>query len=275
MAIGILLFMVAIFMLGSKTNFFQSHYQIICYFDDISGLRVGAPVQLAGINVGFIDAISFEDVPIRDDSSEAVSGIKSKVKAKYRVKVKVTMNIDKKYQERIRTDSVVSVVTQGLLGDRMIFITVGSAGDVIKDHEEISEVKLPSGFTELVEKGDDLMIDAKVLIRNVNVLVSKLNLVMTEVVEGDGLVHEVIYDKESKKTLQSLQDMLNNFNKASIDVAGITAKINTGKGTLGALVNDDSLFQDLRTLLGKADRNKLIRSIIRYTLQTKEKEQLK
>lgn len=283
LAIGILLFMAAIFMLGSKTNFFQSHYKLFCYFDDISGLRVGAPVQLAGINVGFIDAISFEDRPIHNETPEvsnksgkqALPGATHKKDARYEVKVKVIISVDKRYQDRIRTDSVVSVVTQGLLGDRMIFITVGSTGIVVKDGGEISEVKLPSGFTQLVEKGDDLMIDAKVLVRNVNVLVSKLNIVMSEVIEGDGLVHEVIYDKEYSKSLDNLHEMIRNFDQASRDVSSIANKINSGKGTLGSLVNDDSLIESLRTLLGKANRNKLIRSVIRFTLQTKEKEQLK
>ena len=77
------------------------------------------------------------------------------------------------------------------------------------------------------------------------------------------------------RQLPAVNDILAGLNDFSRDLSTISGKINSGKGTLGALVNDDSLYQDFRTLMGKANRNKLIRSVIRYTLETKEKEQLK
>lgn len=279
MAIGILLFMTAIFMLGSKTSIFQTHYKLICYFDDISGLRVGAPVQLAGITVGFIDSIDFENVTVESfefPTEDQETTETDRTKPRTIVKVKVTMKVDSRYQNRIRSDSVASVVTQGLLGDRMIYITVGSVeSKKLKNNDEIKEVRQPTGFTQLVQKGDDLMNVAKGFVIDTNELVLKLNSVMDEVIKGDGLVHEVIYDPDSKKTLRSINDTLYNFNVASRNLASITGKINNGKGTLGALVNDDSLYQSIKTLFGKANRNRLIRSVIRYTLKTRDKDQLK
>ncbi len=295
LALGILLFMMAVFMLGSKSSLFQSYYVLQCYFDDISGLRVGAPVQLAGINVGYIDTITFEDIEIQpaetaegkktgpDETAASADQITTKVK------VKVTMKIDKKFQDRIRSDSKASVVTQGLLGDRMIYLTVGTPwklkkiddklvrieNKVLSDGDYITEVMNPTGFTEIVAKGDDLMIDAKEFVNNTNEFVTKLNLIAGEVVEGQGLVHEVIFDRSSADTLVAVNDILHNLENFSGNLSSISGKINSGQGTLGALVNDDSLYRDFKTLMGKANRNKLIRSVIRYTLETKEKEQLK
>jgi phospholipid/cholesterol/gamma-HCH transport system substrate-binding protein len=162
------------------------------------------------------------------------------------------------------------------LGDRMIFISVGSK-DVkrLKDGDEIIKVKNPSGFTQLVEKGDDLMIDTRKFVHNTNDLVTKLNLVMNEVIEGKGLAHDVIYEKSSGEVLASINDILNQLGIAGRNLSGITGKINDGEGTLGALVNDAALYNDIKMLFGKANRNRLIRSVIRYTLQTREKEQLK
>lgn len=276
-AIGVLLFMTAIFMLGSKTTFFQTYYTLICYFDDISGLRVGAPVHLAGINVGFIHAIDFED---RLEAGESVEGdiepVSEEPQSRTIVQVKVTMKIDSRYQDRIRADSVASVITQGLLGDRMLFITVGSKDrNALRDGDEIVDVRQPTGFTHLVQKGDALMIDAKKLVGNTNDLVVKLNSVMDEIVAGEGLVHEVIYERDSRGVVRALEDTLAQMKQASGHVAQITGKIDRGQGTLGALVNDDSLYHSVKTLFGKANRNRLVRSVIRYTLQTREKDQLK
>ncbi len=289
MAIGILLFMMAIFFLGSKMNILQRYYELICYFDKVNGLRVGAPVQLAGINVGFIDSISFED------RTEEVDVMVSRVdqqlkklpplmkKKQVTVKVKAVMKIDRAYQERIRTDTVASIQTQGLLGDRMVFLTVGSQdARPLKSGEVVSQVIDPSGFNQLVYEGSELIQRAKSFldnstgfISNTDSFVTRLNTIMDQVIDGDGFAHEVFYNKEHQQAFSKLDEILGNFEKASVNFSQVSDKINTGKGTLGSLVNDDSLYQDIKMLLGKANRNKLIRSVIRYTLETKEKEQLK
>ena len=49
------------------------------------------------------------------------------------------------------------------------------------------------------------------------------------------------------------------------DVAQIVEKINNGSGTLGALVNDPSLYEDARSLVGGANRNRIIRNLVRKT----------
>lgn len=280
LAMGILLFMAAIFMLGSKQNLFQSQYTLVCYFDDISGLRIGAPVQLVGINVGFIDSISFEDLKVNPVSIDAKEGGEdaSSTEGDFKtiVKVKVTMKIDSQYSERIRSDSVASVITQGLLGDRMVSITVGSnSRKKLGDGDEIIEVRNPTGFTQLVQKGDDLMLGAKDFMNDSQKMVQNVNAILTEIIKGEGLVHDVIYDKRSGKSLEQLNAILTNLQGMSHNLNRITGKINNGKGTLGAIVNDDSLYQDVKTLMGKANRNRLIRSVIQYTIKTKEKEQLK
>jgi len=279
LAIAILLFMVATFLLGAKTSVFQTYYKLTCYFDDISGLRVGAPVQLGGFNVGFIDAIEFEDRVLRietEEKKEKKNASEDDVVEKKIVKIRVTLKIDSKYKERIRSDSVASIVTQGLLGDRMIFLTVGTSDrKKLDDGDQIVEVRNPTGFTHLVQKGDELMLNAQGFVENTDKLVVNLNKIMEEVIHGKGLVHEVIYNKDSQTTLVKINDLIDNFDRAGKNFATITDKINNGDGTLGALVNDDSVFADIKTLFGKANRNRLIRSVIRYTLKTKEKEQLK
>lgn len=283
LAIGILLFMTAIFILGSKQNFFQTHYRLICYFDDISGLRIGAPVQLAGINVGFIENIEFEERKYKqlvntEINAETLEPINTEVADEEVViiKVKVTMKIDTFYQDRIRTDTVASVVTQGLLGDRMISLTVGSNKRTkLGNNDEILEVRNPSGFTQLVEKGDALMIDAQTFLQNTDLMIGNINTILGEVINGNGLVHDVIYDDGTTNPMHSVDRILANLERASGNLNSITAKINNGQGTLGALVNDDSLYQDVKTLMGKANRNRLLQSVIQYTMKTKDKQQLK
>jgi len=255
LTVGIILAMSLILVLGSNRNFFQQQYELVSRFEDISGLRAGAPVQLAGVNVGYVDKIAFS------------SNIKKK-------KVKVHMRVNKEFQERIRQDSDATVVTQGLLGDRMIFISVGSVDqEILKDGDAIRAGK-PTGFQAIVEQSEALLQEGKKVLTNTDKFVSNLSVISNEVINGNGLIHEVVYGADGKVMLQGFSQMSKNLNAVSRNLISITGKIDAGKGTVGALINDISLYYDVKTLLGKANRNKLIRSVIRYTLQTKDKDNL-
>lgn len=282
LALGILLSMVAIFMLGSRSSIFKNFYTLYCEFDDISGLRVGSPVQLAGVQVGTVEEISFVEVVVHPAEKEDPKILKNKqvsedplLQGDRVIKVRVKLNVDVAYQERIRSDSVASVVTQGLLGDRMVYITAGIMRHVLRDGEQIAKVFNPTGFSNLVQHGDELLVNAQGSMGNIDKFVTNLNDVLSEIKDGEGLVHELIYGRDSKQTLEKVEGMIDNLHAVSDNMLSVSKKIDSGQGTIGSLVNDASLYSDLRTLLGKANRNRLIRSVIQYTLKTRDKEQLK
>lgn len=249
MAIGFLLTMMVIFLMGSEKKFFESHYSIVCFFDNISGLREGATVQLAGINVGSVKKILFEtDLE--------------------RKKVKLVLSISERFQDRIRQDSIASIETQGLLGDKMVFISVGSPEkDILKDGAKITS-RPPSDFSKLIEKGDTLL-------GNVNDVAKDIKDIVGEIRKGKGVIHSLVYDTKGAELLTDFQNLARNLNRVGSNLAQVTDKINRGRGTIGALVNDASLFNDMKTLLGKANRNKLIRAVIREVLKTKDERLLK
>lgn len=241
--VGLVLLMTVIFLLGNEKSFFETQYSLVSHFSDISGLRLGAPVQLAGINVGTVHKILF------DETLE-------------KKKVKLVLKINKKYQERIRADSEGSIVTQGLLGDKIVFITVGSTDKpVLKDGDELA-VGSPSGFFQLLAKGGTL-------IDSITEVAGNVNLILNEVKHGKGLLHGVIYDQNM---MDDIAAMARNAEEASVELEAVIDKVNSGQGTLGALINDATLFNDLKTLLGKANRNKLIRAVVREAMKTREEK---
>lgn len=266
-SIGLMCLFLAIFLLGSRQGFFTDHYNLFCYFDDISGLRVGSPVQLAGIKVGFVNDISFEElVPTPNE-----------LNAPPVVKVKASLELDKKYQSRICSDSTASVVTEGLLGDRIVFLTVGCRElqgapkpQSLDSGEVLSQVLEPKGFGGLMDQSDELIRLAQGFVKNTNTLVVNLNKVVQGIHEGEGLAHKLIFDKNVAQSLVSAQNAAQNLEFTTQNLVSITNKIDDGEGTVGALINDPSLYNDLKLLLGKANRNKLVRSAVRYTLRTKE-----
>jgi phospholipid/cholesterol/gamma-HCH transport system substrate-binding protein len=82
--------------------------------------------------------------------------------------------------------------------------------------------------------------------------------------EGNGLARSVIYGDEGS------QAIMQNLNAMSGDIRHIVADIRAGKGTLGALLVDPSVYEDLKVVLGNVERNKALRALVRYSIRRDE-----
>jgi phospholipid/cholesterol/gamma-HCH transport system substrate-binding protein len=127
---------------------------------------------------------------------------------------------------------------------------------------------------------------------------ASINSILARVENGPGLAHEVLYGEESAKavsqfggaadelrlTLKGIRDgngiarsviygdegsqqMLSNLNQMSGDLKQIVADMKAGKGTLGALLVDPSVYEDLKVVLGNVERNKALRALVRYSIR--------
>lgn len=128
-----------------------------------------------------------------------------------------------------------------------------------------------------------------------------VNQVLGRVKTGPGLAHEVIYGEDSSKavaqfggaaeelriTLKGIregngvaksliygddqsQQLMQNLNAMSGDVRQIVADMRAGKGTLGALLVDPSIYEDIKVVLGNVDRNRTLRALVRYSIRRDE-----
>lgn len=340
MVLGLIITVAGVMILGSESKIFEQRYVLNASFEDVSGLRPGAQVQLSGLNVGLVSAVEFP------------KDLELKV-------IHVRMNLVKSYQERIRGDSVATISSQGLLGDKYVSITVGSAarqpmteGSVLETQEPITIAGYLEDFDEIVGnvksithtidvilKGEDgqdagksvaaifkaiqnvvaeledgkgiiheLIYDKAVakrfksVIANLDVTSEKLVDVIGEIKDGDGTLHALIYKDQITGLLTSLtataekvdalvveikegdglihdlvyteegQSMLANLTDASADIRDVVASVKRGEGTVGALLVDPTLYEDIKTLLGKAQRNKILKDYVRDTLRRNERE---
>lgn len=81
--------------------------------------------------------------------------------------------------------------------------------------------------------------------------------------ESDSLVNELLYGDDQG-------NLLANLNAASADIAAITSEIRAGKGTIGGLVVDPSIYEDVKRLLGDLTRNEILRALVRYSIKRDE-----
>lgn len=92
---------------------------------------------------------------------------------------------------------------------------------------------------------------------------------MKAIREGDGIAHDLLF---GGKGSDSAEQMLTNLAAVSSDLKGVTAQIKDGKGTVGALLNDPSVYEDLKVLLGNVQRNQVLRALVRYSIQADEQQ---
>jgi len=91
--------------------------------------------------------------------------------------------------------------------------------------------------------------------------------VMGEIANGQGILHTLIYEKPQD------QDVVNQVMAAGARLNSILAKIDRGDGTIGLLVNDPALYEDMQTLVGGAQRSLLIRSMVRMAVDAGEQDE--
>jgi len=146
-------------------------------------------------------------------------------------------------------------------GSRVKSILANVDGVVADVHAITTEMRTGKGLAhELVysENGEKLM-------RKLGDMADALDGVMGDIKTGDSLAHALLYDPENAKLVDELQATMTN-------VRSVTDGINEGDGTLGLLVRDPQLYEDMRVLLGGAQRNALLKAYIRATVAKGKKE---
>ena len=104
--VGIFLILVFIFFLGRDKGLAQAKFQVVVLYQNVGGLMEGAPVRLAGVNVGSVDNIDFLEQEV--DSR----------------RVKVTLNIFTRYKKQLEKNLKFAVKTEGILGEKLVEIDV-------------------------------------------------------------------------------------------------------------------------------------------------------
>jgi phospholipid/cholesterol/gamma-HCH transport system substrate-binding protein len=212
---GTLLFALGLFLIGDRRMLFSRSAEYYTEFAQVSALEAGAKVRVGGMDAGEIVEILVPQGP----------GLK------FRLKLKV---IEKLFPV-IRTDSIASIQTDGLLGSKVLQIDTGTAG------------LAPQGYTllsrEPFEIGD--------LLAKIRETVTALDKTVGEV-KGD-VAHATKTVAESAEHVNQIiiaaQDPIEKFaasgSRISQDLSAIVARVRSGEGTIGKLVNDNAVYNSV------------------------------
>jgi phospholipid/cholesterol/gamma-HCH transport system substrate-binding protein len=97
-------------------------------------------------------------------------------------------------------------------------------------------------------------------------MLSELHQDLKAIREGNGLAHAVLYGDDQS------QHVMANLNAMSDDLRAIVAGVRQGKGTIGALLVDPTVYEDIKSAVGNVERNEVLRALVRYSIKADEKK---
>jgi phospholipid/cholesterol/gamma-HCH transport system substrate-binding protein len=306
---------VAVVLLGKSKHVFESRVRLHATFADVLGLVQGAPVRVAGVNVGTVSQIMF-------------------VRGQPRPLIRVDLEVKASALGLIRSDSLARISNQGLLGDKIVEVTAGSTDTPgLQANGDIKTAPAPD-YDQMLKQAAAVLDDTKHVADRVAAAVDEIAdpKTIAEVREsvvhihgllhatekGEGLAHALFYDRRTADELTRLESNLSqvalhvdrgvqhldallaatdddgrqllnnvsraarsvgatadqvqrshvvaNLDKATGDLVAITANVRSGQGTLGALVADPTVYEQLVQVLGGVGRSRVLRALVRYAI---------
>lgn len=253
--VGLLVLAVAIFYV-TGAGVWGPKYRIKTYLPEAAGLATGAPVRLDGVEIGNVERISI--VPRERGKPPD-----------HMHNVEVDMRLDRRYQNDILTDSVATLVTEGLLGNRYVNIQRGYTGVPVKDGQAVPGVE-EKAIQEVVERSADVLANLQALSEDVQDLISGVR-------KGRGTLGKLLTDDQAYKHLSSIlakgdeiattvqsgqgtlgklvvsDEMGNKVEKTVDQLNTILADVRAQKGTLGKLLYDPTLYDQAKQAISNGN----------------------
>ncbi|MDD5641561.1 MAG: MlaD family protein [Syntrophales bacterium] len=220
--------LVMVVIIAQQERLWEEHVKYTTIFKDVSGLKVGSEVRLAGVTVGNVKEMTI------DPQGQII----------------VTFEVVGKYRNQIRQDSRATIGFQGLLGDKSLDLSAGSPSQPeIAAGGTVSSIE-PFDITKIITEASPIMGDVKKLLTNLLTLTEAMNKpggdfnrslnelrqIVTKINKGKGTVGKLLNDpvlyRESAQAATSIRKFADSLDK--------------NKGALDTLLKDPAFKEDLR-----------------------------
>ena len=237
---AVVITLMVVFWVSGEGGFSWQQYGLKTRFDNIAGLKPGAPVRVAGVEVGSVSDTTF-------DGS----------------RVDVAMRVNRDYQHLITTESVAVLGSVSLLGEAAVDITAATRGTEIPEWGYIPSGPPAGSLADVATQATEG--------------IEQLTAVLADVRGGRGTIGQLLTNDSLYQELNSLvaaaEDVARNMNSgrgtigrlatnpaaaqalegALANLQDVTARVRSGEGTLGKLLTDDTLSRSLTSMASNAD----------------------
>lgn len=238
---AIALAIILIVAVGGQGGFFWDRYELKTRFKNVQGLKSGAIVRVAGVDVGKVTGIDFVDA-----------------------EVQVTMEVNEENKRRITDQSRASIGSLSLLGEPTIEVSPSSTGTPLKDGDFIPSTRTPGQISDVAENATQTLEEATALLkqiregkgtvgklftddqmyRELNELVASTQAVAASINRGSGTLGKLVQDPVA----------YNRANAALANLQDVTRRISAGEGSIGRLLHDEQFAKSLTSASGNLDQ---------------------
>ena len=231
-AVALAIAATVIFVLNGQGGFFWQRYPLKTRFPDVAGLKTGAPVRVAGMEVGTV-----QDIEFAGDQIE------------------VTFELSKDMRNRITTESVAALGSLSLLGQTTVDISPSTRGEPLPDWAYVPSGRLPGQLTDVAADASQALAELQRLLRDVRAGQGTMGRLFTDerlfseiqgfihaaeqvargLDRGEGTLGRLLSDPSAYRSLESSLGSLN----------AMLRRVEAGEGSLGRLVNDEQLARSL------------------------------
>jgi phospholipid/cholesterol/gamma-HCH transport system substrate-binding protein len=229
-----------IFLLSGEGGFFWQRYSLKTVFPNIAGLKEGAPVRVAGVEVGSVSGVSFNGD-----------------------RVEVLMEISRDHAPRVTSTSVASLGSVSLLGEAAVDITASSQGTptpqwgYVKSGAAVGSIsdvaaQASQGIDQLTALITDIrsgrgtagkLVTDEALYTDLHALIVAVEEVARGVNRGKGSLGRLMNDPTTAKALEG----------SLLNLEAVTARIKSGEGSIGRLLADDAMAKSLSSTTANLD----------------------
>lgn len=219
--LGLLIFVVGVFTLGSQKKAFNKSFSVNVVFNDIQGLKAGNNVWFSGVKIGTIKKIQFFGTS----------------------QVQVFMNLEEEAHKYIHKDAKALISSDGLIGNKIVVITGGNPKFPFVEEGDRLQVD-PTLST------DDIMKTLQVNNKNLIEITNDLKALTNNMVKGKGTIGMLLTDSgmavKIKSAVYNLEATTANANKLTKEFAQFGTKLNAKGGLTNKLLTDTTIFPKLQ-----------------------------
>lgn len=226
MALG--LFILAVYLIGSRQNMFGEHLRVSSVFGNVNGLRPGNNVRFSGINVGTVESIE-----LLNDTA-----------------VQVNMKLEKSVQPYLKENAIVSIGSDGLVGSMIVNISPGEGAAGLVEEGAVLE-----SYSRL--ETEEILNTLGKTNENIAVISNDLLRITQQLTKGEGTLALLLRDSSLalsfRRSIHNFQLTSAYFASTAEELNLIIKEVNQEQGLLGQLLYDTTVLANLNTSIDQVD----------------------